>query len=78
MALLRLIAGTIEISAALLMLKLGKVQSALKINGALGLIGPIVLALVSSIGFIGLAHQLSWPKLIITGLGVLLIFLGTR
>lgn len=78
MALLRLIAGTIEISAALLMLKFGKVQTALKINGLLGLIGPIVLTLVGSIGFIGLSNQLSWSKLAVTGLGVLLIFFGTR
>lgn len=78
MALLRLIAGTIEISAALLMLKLGKVQTALKINGVLGLVGPIILTLVGSIGLIGLSAQLSWQKLALTGLGVLLIFLGTR
>ncbi len=78
MALLRLIAGTIEISGALLMLRFGKVQTALTINGALGLIGPIVLTLVGSIGFIGLSNHLPWPKLAMTGLGVLLIFLGTR
>lgn len=78
MALLRLIAGTIEISAALFMLKFGKVQTALKINGMLGLIGPIILTLVGAIGFIGLSNQLSWSRLTLTGLGVLLIFLGTR
>lgn len=78
MALLRLIAGTIEITAALLMLKLGEVQAALKINGVLGLIGPIILTLVGSLGLIGLRDQLSWEKLVVTSIGVLLIFLGTR
>lgn len=78
MALLRLIAGTIEISAGLLMLKFGKVQTALTINGVLGLIGPIILTLVGAIGLIGLSSQLSWSKLALTGLGVLLIILGTR
>lgn len=77
MALLRLIAGTIEISAGLLMLKFGKVQVALTINGILGLIGPIVLTLVGVIGLIGLSSQLSWPKLALTGLGVLCIILGS-
>ena len=44
MALLRFLAGTIEITAALLMLKLGRVKSAMKINSVLGLIGPLVLS----------------------------------
>lgn len=78
MALLRLLAGSIEITAGLLMLKLGKVQTALKINGALGLIGPIILTLVGALGLIGLRYHLSWPKLGLTALGVILIFLGTR
>lgn len=78
MALLRLIAGTIEISAGLLMVKFGKVQTALKINSVLGLIGPVILTLVGTIGLIGLSSQLSWPRLILTALGVLLVFLGTR
>ena len=78
MALLRLIAGTIEISAGLLMLKFGRVQTALKINSMLGLIGPIFLTLVGTVGLIGLSSGLSWPRLVLTALGVLLIFLGTN
>lgn len=78
MALLRLIAGTIEISVGLLMLKFGRVQTALKINSVLGLIGPIILTLVGTVGLIGLSSQLSWSRLTLTALGVLLIFLGTR
>ncbi|HBG00495.1 MAG TPA: DUF2619 domain-containing protein [Firmicutes bacterium] len=77
MTLLRLIAGTIEISAGLLMLKFGKVQTALKINSMLGLIGPIFLTLVGTVGLIELSSQLSWSKLLLTALGVLLIFMGT-
>lgn len=78
MALLRLLAGTMEITGALLMMKLGNVRTALKINATLGLIGPIILTLVGMIGLIGLRHELSWPKLAIVSLGVLLIFLGTN
>ncbi|NLL49071.1 MAG: YqhV family protein [Firmicutes bacterium] len=78
MALLRLLAGTIEISAGLLMLKFGRVQMALKINSMLGLIGPIILTLVGTVGLIGLSSELSWSRLSLTALGVLLIFLGTR
>lgn len=78
MALLRLVAGTIEISAGLLMLKFGRVETALKINSILGLIGPIILTLVGAVGLIGMSSQLSWSRLTLTALGVLLIFLGTR
>ncbi|HHY09587.1 MAG TPA: DUF2619 domain-containing protein [Firmicutes bacterium] len=78
MALLRLIAGTLEITAALFMLKFESVGIALKINAVLGLIGPIVLTLVGFIGLIGLSSQLSWQRLALTALGVLFIFFGTR
>lgn len=78
MALMRLIAGSIEITAALLMLKFGRVHTAMKINGILGLIGPIILTIVSALGLVGLAQQIPLYKVIIVALGVALIFLGTR
>lgn len=78
MAMLRIIAGSIEVTAALLMLKFGRVTTALQINGVLGLIGPIILFSVSTLGILSLAHQVHFSKLAIIALGVLLIFLGTR
>ncbi|HAI52832.1 MAG: DUF2619 domain-containing protein [Limnochordia bacterium] len=78
MALLRLLAGTLEISAGLLMVKLGRVESALKINAVLGLIGPVILTLVSGVGLLRLSTQLPWPRLTLVALGVLLIFWGTN
>lgn len=78
MAFLRLLAGTIEITAALLMIKFAKVHTAMKINAVLGLIGPTILVLVSSIGLIGLSQHVSCSKMIIIALGVILIFIGTR
>ncbi|NLY10689.1 MAG: YqhV family protein [Firmicutes bacterium] len=78
MALLRFLAGTIEITAALLMLKLGRVKSAMKINSVLGLIGPLVLFIVSTLGIIGLSQHLSLNKMLIVVIGVLLILIGTR
>ena len=62
---LRFLAGTIEITAALLMLKLGRVKSAMKINSVLGLIGPLVLFIVSTLGIIGLSQHLSLNKMLI-------------
>ncbi len=78
MAFLRLLAGTIEITAALLMIKFAKVQTAVKLNALLGLIGTIILILVSSLGLIGVSHQVSYNKTILVAIGVILIFIGTR
>lgn len=78
MAMLRIIAGSIEVTAALLMLKFGRVTTALQINGVLGLIGPIILFSVSALGILSLAHEVHLTKLIVIALGVLMIFWGTR
>lgn len=78
MALMRFLAGTVEITAALLMLKFATVQTAMKINAVLGMIGPTVLMLVSLLGLIGLSQQISYAKMLIIAAGVLLIFYGAR
>ncbi|HHX02583.1 MAG TPA: YqhV family protein [Firmicutes bacterium] len=78
MAAMRFLAGAIEITAALLMLRLAKVQAAMKINAVLGMIGPTVLMIVSSLGLIGLSQQISYARMLIIAAGVLLIFYGTR
>jgi len=78
MAFMRLLAGTIEITAALLMIKFARIHTAMKINATLGLIGPIILMLVRALGLVGLSQQISYNKLLIVAAGVLLIFIGTR
>ena len=75
MALFRILAGTLEITAALLMLKYAKVDTAIKINAVLGLIGPTILILVNTLGLIGLANQIPLQKILIVAIGVALIFL---
>jgi hypothetical protein len=78
MAILRFIAGSLEITAALLMIRYGKVAIALRINAGLGLFGPIILTSVSLLGLAGLAGRISLSKLGIVAAGVFLILLGTR
>lgn len=78
MALLRMIAGSLEIAAALLMIRFGRVGTALRINAVLGLVGPMILTAVCLLGLAGLAGRLSLIKLAIIGTGVLLILFGTR
>lgn len=78
MALVRFLAGTIELSAALLMLKCGRIDTAFRINAVLGLIGPAVLVAVSCLGLVGLAGRIPFHRILTIALGILLIFFGVR
>ncbi|OIJ20296.1 hypothetical protein BKP45_09530 [Anaerobacillus alkalidiazotrophicus] len=78
MVILRIISGLIEITAASIMLKFNTVDKALMVNAALAIVGPIILISTMSIGLIGLADKLSYSKLLLVGLGVLLILIGLR
>ncbi|ULO10290.1 YqhV family protein [Paenibacillus sp. 19GGS1-52] len=76
MAVLRIISGSVEISAALLMLRLNQVDKALVVNSALALVGPTVLILTTTIGLTGMTQQLSWSKIGWIGCGVAFLLIG--
>ncbi|WP_420819741.1 YqhV family protein [Paenibacillus monticola] len=76
MAVLRIISGSVEISAALLMLRLNQVDKALAVNSALALVGPTVLILTTTIGLTGMTQQLSWSKIGWIGCGVAFLLIG--
>lgn len=78
MALLRLLSATVEVTAALLMLRFGRVETAFKINAVLGLVGPFVLIGVTSLGLFGMAGKVSYDKIIAIVAGVILILYGAR
>jgi membrane-bound ClpP family serine protease len=78
MALLRFLSGTAELTAAVLMLRYRSIETACRINGLLGLVGPLVLLLVSSLGIAGLSSRVVPGKLALIALGVLCILLGSR
>ena len=73
MAMLRLLSAALEITAAVLMARSGKVADALRINGLLGLVGPLVLAGVTALGLAGLAGRLPAGRLALLALAVALI-----
>lgn len=75
MALLRIFSGSLELTAAIVMLKLNDVQKALAVNSMLALVGPLVLVSTTAIGLVGIADKLSPSKLvwIMAGVGCLLI-----
>ena len=78
MALIRVISGLLEIVVAIIFLKLGKVESALRMNSFLGLVGPLVFVAVSALGIVAVAVKLSWLKLILICLGIVLVLVGTK
>lgn len=60
------------------MLKSGRLESAVRVNALLGLVGPLVLVVTMSIGLIGLANRISADRLLLVFAGACLILLGTR
>jgi putative exporter of polyketide antibiotics len=74
MATLRILSGSLEVIAALLMLRFNQVEKALLINSGLALVGPFVLLATTTIGLLGIADKLSFGKLIWVVVGVSCIF----
>ncbi|TJY44459.1 DUF2619 domain-containing protein [Cohnella pontilimi] len=75
MALLRLLSGSLEITAALVMIRFNDVQKALVVNSMLALVGPMILISTTAIGLVGISDKLSPVKFlwITVGVGCLLI-----
>lgn len=78
MAGLRLVSGSIEFLAGLLILKLNSVEKALVVNSVLATIGPLFFIASMALGIIHLADKLSYSKLFFIGLGVLSILIGLK
>lgn len=78
MIIIRMISSLIELTAAYLMYYFNSIETAIRINAILGLIGPLILMFVTFIGLIGVTDQLNLNKLLLISLGVILIFIGTR
>lgn len=78
MALIRFLSAAIEFSAALLMLRFNRVEAAIGVNAALGLVGPLILLFATMVGVLGISGRVSPGKLLLIILGVALILRGTR
>ncbi len=70
---LRMISGSIEITAAMFMLKFNDLEKALYINSLLALVGPTILIVTTGIGLVGLADKVSMTKIVCLFAGILLI-----
>jgi hypothetical protein len=78
MAALRLLSAGIEGLAAVYIFRLENVAEALRVNAALGLVGPAIFILVTLAGLVAIAERLSAARITLLGVAVLLIFAATR
>ncbi|HBI03091.1 MAG TPA: DUF2619 domain-containing protein [Paenibacillaceae bacterium] len=78
MATLRVLSGSIEIFAAILMIKFNQIEKALLVNSGLALVGPFILLLTTTIGLLGMADRLNLWKMVWILAGVTCIFIGIR
>jgi hypothetical protein len=76
MASLRLMSGSLEVIAALLMIRFNQIEKALLVNSGLALLGPLVLLSTTTIGLAGIAEKLSYGKMLWVLVGVSCIFIG--
>jgi hypothetical protein len=76
MASLRFMSGSLEIIAALLMIRFNQIEKALLVNSGLALVGPLVLLTTTTIGLVGIAEKLSYGKMVWVLVGVGCIFIG--
>ncbi|WNC17119.1 YqhV family protein [Brevibacillus brevis] len=78
MAVLRMLSGSVEILAALLILKVNEVEKALLINSGLAIVGPIILISTTTIGLLGISDRVSFAKIAWILVGITCILIGVR
>ncbi len=76
MVLIRILSGTLEITAALIMYRLNSLEKALLVNSTLALVGPFVLITTTALGLVGVADKLSYSKLLWIAAGLTCLFIG--
>jgi hypothetical protein len=77
MAAIRVLSACLEFGAALLFLKSNRVETALRINSLLGLVGPAIFLLVSLLGVTALAGRVEPAKMTVIIAGIALVLYGT-
>ncbi|WEK55591.1 MAG: YqhV family protein [Candidatus Cohnella colombiensis] len=76
MALIRILSGCLEVTAAIIMIKLNDVQKALVVNSMLAMMGPFILISTTTIGLVQLSDKLSPIRLIWILAGVCCLLIG--
>lgn len=72
------ISAAIEVTALLLLLRMENIGDMVRLNGLLGMVGPVIFITVSALGLAGSIGAIQPAKLALIAAGVVLIVLGTR
>lgn len=72
------ISATVEVTALFLLLRMNDLPSMVRLNGLLGMVGPVIFITVMAMGLAGSVGQMPVSKLLLIFAGVILILLGTR
>ena len=75
---LRLISGSIELTAAALMYKFNDLEKAFYINTLLALVGPVILIVTTGLALLGLAEKISMTRIICLFCGIGLILFSLK
>ncbi|MFS0687729.1 YqhV family protein [Sporosarcina sp. 179-K 8C2 HS] len=75
---LRVISGSIEITAAAFMFKFNDLEKAFYINSLLALVGPFILIVTTGIALHGLTDKISLARIICLFAGICLIFYSLK
>lgn len=76
--LLRVISGSIEISAAALMYKFNDLEKAFYINSMLALVGPVILIVTTGLALSGLTEKISLTRMVCLFAGISLILFSLK
>lgn len=75
---LRVISGSIEITAAALMFKFNDLEKAFYINSLLALVGPFILIVTTGIALHGLTEKVSLTRMVCLFAGISLILFSLK
>ncbi len=75
---LRVLSGSIEISAAALMFKFNDLEKAFYINSMLALVGPVILVVTTGLALSGLTEKISLTRIICLFAGIVLIIFSLK
>jgi hypothetical protein len=78
MRIARGISVTLELTGFLLLLRLQDVAAMIRVNGLLGMAGPVIFITVMALGLAGSVGSIPLWKIGLIFAGVVLIVLGTR
>lgn len=76
--LLRILSGSIDITAAMFMFKFNDLEKAFYINTLLALVGPVILIVTTGIALFGLAEKISLTRMICLFCGIVLIIFSLK